>query len=83
MEMKLMGKSLKIKAIEVKTSKKTGNDYVVLRLEDEEKTWINVIDRNLENKKYYNIGTIADFELSIIITRDYATVSVLNVKVIK
>lgn len=78
--MKLTGNNLEVRAVSIKTSKTTGNPYIALRLEDEEGSWLNAIDRNMENKEFYAKGVIADFELNVVLTKGYASASVVSIK---
>ena len=51
--MKLFGLDLEVRAVEVKTSTKTGNPYILLRVEDDHGAWNNVIDRKRCNCRFY------------------------------
>ncbi len=77
--MKLTGNDLEVRSVSIKTSKTTGNPYILLRVEDEHGAWNNVIDRNMDNKPYYTKGVIADFTLNFIQTKNYASLSVIDV----
>lgn len=78
--MKLTGNDLEVRAVSIKTSKTTGNQYIALRLEDKEGSWLNAIDRNIENKEFYAKGVIADFELNVVLAKGYASASVVSIK---
>ena len=77
--MKLFGLDLEVRAAEVKTSTKTGNQYILLRVEDEHGSWGNLIDRNMDHAPYYTKGVFADFTLEYIHTQTYASLSVIDV----
>lgn len=81
--MKVIANNIEVRAVEVKVSKKTGNEYIALRLEDSSGAWLNVIDRNMDNKAFYTKGAMADFELNIVIAKEYASVSVVSVSIKK
>ena len=79
--MKLFGLDLEVRAVEVKTSTKTGNPYILLRVEDDHGAWNNVIDSNMDNKPYYKKGVIADFTLNFMKKKNYASLSVIDVTI--
>ena len=78
--MKLIGLNLEVRSAEVKTSTKTGNQYILLRVEYERGAWGNLIDRNMDNAPCYKKGVFADFTLDYIHTKTYASLSVIDVK---
>lgn len=77
--MKLYAKDVEIRGYEIKESKKTGNEYIMVRVEDETGQRGELIDRTIDNAPYYTRGTIADFVLEYQ-TGKYTSLSVLQVK---
>lgn len=72
----VIAKDLEIRGKEQKTSAKTGNDYIVVRVEDETGKATELLDRNLENFDKYKRGKIADFTLNLDISSKYTNISV-------
>lgn len=81
--MRLATTNLEIRNCEERLSKKTGNPYLIIRVEDDYGEWLNLIDRNIENKKYYTKGTYADFVLDITIRKEFSCISVIDITVTK
>lgn len=78
--MKLQAQNFEIRGYEIKESKKTGNKYIVVRVEDETGERGNLIDRDVDNAPYYKRGTIADFVLNYQ-TGQYTSLSVVQVQI--
>lgn len=76
--MKLKTTGLEVRGIEEKMSKKTGNCYLVVRVEDNNGEWLNFIDRNLSNKEIYTKGTYYDFLLDLYVRKEYTSISIIN-----
>ena len=76
--MKLKTLKLEVRGVEEKMSKKTGNPYLLVRVEDEEGAWMNLVDRDSENKELYKKGNYYDFMLDIQIRKEYTSVSVID-----
>lgn len=79
--MKLTGNNLEIRAVDIKTSTTTGNQYILLRVEDDYGSWSNAIDRNMEHKVFYKKGIVADFTFDLRQTKNYSSLSVIDVKI--
>ena len=47
---------VEIRGHEVKQSKKDGSDYLIVRFEDATGKSHNIVDRDMENRKFYNRG---------------------------
>lgn len=77
--MKLKTLKLEVRGVEEKMSKKTGNPYLLVRVEDEEGAWMNLVDRDMGDKELYKKGNYYDFLLDIQIRKEYTSVSVVNV----
>lgn len=78
--MKLFAKDTEIRGCEIKKSTKTGNEYIIVRIEDEVGNRCQLIDRDVDNAPYYKRGTIADFVLDYQ-TGQYTSLSVLQVQI--
>lgn len=77
--MKLFARNIEIRGCEIKKSTKTGNEYIMVRVEDETGQRGEFIDRAIDNAQYYTRGTIADFVLEYQ-TGKYTSLSVLQVQ---
>lgn len=78
--MRLLAKDFEIRGCEVKESQKTGNKYIVVRVEDETGQRGELIDRAIDNAPYYTRGTIADMVLEYQ-TGKYTSLSVVQLRV--
>jgi hypothetical protein len=61
-------KNAEIRGVERKTSSK-GNEYLVVRIDDERGERSEFLDRDLDNEQYYKRGTFGDFLLNISIAK--------------
>ena len=61
-------KNAEVRGVERKTSNK-GNEYLVVRIDDERGERSELLDRDLDNEKYYKRGTFGDFLLNISIAK--------------
>lgn len=57
--------NLEVRGFERKKSKKSDNEYLIVRVEDEQGKQSELIDRDLDNEKYYKKGTMVDMLLTI------------------
>ena len=57
-------KNAEVRGVERKTSSK-GNEYLVVRVDDERGERSELLDRDLDNEQYYKRGTFGDFLLHI------------------
>lgn len=76
--MKLRTLNLEVRGVEEKMSKKTGNPYLLVRVEDEDGAWLNLVDRDMDDKELYKKGNYYDFLLDIQIRKEYTSVSVID-----
>lgn len=61
-------KNAEVRGVERKTSNK-GNEYLVVRIDDERGERSELLDRDVDNEKYYKRGTFGDFMLHITIAK--------------
>ena len=71
--------NLEIRGKEKKTSSK-GNEYLIVRVEDETGKLNELYDPNLDNFEYYEKGKIADFYIKLELGR-YTNISVADFKI--
>ena len=57
--------NIEIRGFEVKQSKKDGKDYMVVRFEDVTGKGYELVDRDMENQRYYNRGVQGDLYIDI------------------
>jgi hypothetical protein len=62
--MKALIQEVEIRGYEVKNSR-AGQDYLVVRFEDDQGFCNDLIDRNVTNKKYYDKGNVVDLLIDI------------------
>lgn len=74
-------KNAEVRGVERKTSSK-GNEYLVVRVDDERGERSELLDRDLDNEKYYKRGTFGDFLLHIAIAK-YANCEVKQFRAAK
>lgn len=67
--------NLEVRGYERKKSQKNDNEYLIVRVEDEQGKNVELIDRDLDNEKYYKKGTMVDMLLTIS-TGKYTNVSI-------
>ena len=61
-------KNAEVRGVERKTSNK-GNEYLVVRIDDERGERSELLDRDVDNEKYYKRGTFGDFLLHVSIAK--------------
>lgn len=61
-------KNAEVRGVERKTSNK-GNEYLVVRIDDERGERSELLDRDVDNEKYYKRGTFGDFLLNVSIAK--------------
>lgn len=71
--------NLEIRGKEKKTSSK-GNEYLIVRVEDETGKLNELYDPNLDNFEYYEKGKIADFYIKLELGK-YTNISVADFKI--
>jgi len=57
-------KNAEVRGVERKMSNK-GNEYLIVRVDDERGERSELLDRDLDNEQYYTRGTFGDFLLHI------------------
>lgn len=60
-EMVVKLENIEIRGHEVKTSRKDGSEYLIVRYEDETGKNYEIVDRNMGNEPGYKRGTVGDF----------------------
>ena len=60
----VMLKNAEVRGVERKMSSK-GNEYLIVRVDDERGERSELLDRDLDNEQYYKRGTFGDFLLHI------------------
>lgn len=78
--MRVSATNLEIRGKEVKTSQKTGNEYIIARVEDDTGKSYEFIDRDMDHFEYYKKGRTADFVLDLEIYGRNWSVSVADFK---
>lgn len=63
--MKAIVKNIEVRGSEIKTSAKTGNEYIIVRFEDETGAAQELIDRDMDNAEYYKRGVHGDLLIDI------------------
>lgn len=61
-------KNAEVRGVERKTSNK-GNEYLVVRIDDERGERSELLDRDVDNEQYYKRGTFGDFLLHVSIAK--------------
>ena len=61
-------KNAEVRGVERKMSSK-GNEYLIVRVDDERGERSELLDRDLDNEQYYKRGTFGDFLLHITIAK--------------
>lgn len=74
-------KNAEVRGVERKTSSK-GNEYLVVRVDDERGERSELLDRDLDNEQYYKRGTFGDFLLHVSIAK-YANCEIKQFKAAK
>lgn len=74
-------KNAEVRGVERKTSSK-GNEYLVVRVDDERGERSELLDRDLDNEQYYKRGTFGDFLLHVTIAK-YAKCEIKQFKAAK
>lgn len=80
--MEVVANNLEIRGVEVKTSSKTNNEYLIVRVEDETGKAYELLDRDVENKECYKRGVQCDMTLDLRLGK-YSSLSILKMDVHK
>lgn len=75
--MLVLAKNLEIRGVERKLSKKTDSEYLIVRIEDETGKSYELMDRDIENQKYYKRGVQCDLELDLRIGK-YTNITIVK-----
>jgi len=75
-------KNVNIRGCEVRTSKKTGEDYLLVRLEDETGAPAELLDHDVERKNFYKRNVDGDLTVRVTIGR-YTNVEIVDFKAYK
>ena len=67
---------IEIRGYEVKQSRTTGRDYLVVRFEDVAGKSHSIVDRDMENRKYYNKGVQGYFYANLDMGKKYTNFEV-------
>ena len=71
--------NIEVRGCEKKTSK-AGNDYLVVRCDDETGNRSDFMDKDMEREQYYKRGTVGDLTLKLDIGK-YANVEIIDFKI--
>lgn len=68
--------NIEIRGHEVKESKKDGKPYMVVRFEDETGRSHEILDRDMENERFYKRGTVGDLYADLDIGKNFTKFTV-------
>ena len=74
-------KNAEVRGVEKKRSKK-GNDYLVVKIDDETGERSELMDKDISREEYYKRGTVGDFTIKLDISK-FANVEVKDFKITK
>lgn len=72
---------IEIRGHEVKTSKKDGKPYMVVRYEDQTGKSFEILDRDMDREQFYKRGTLGSFYAEVDIGRNFSSVRVSEFKI--
>lgn len=75
-------KNLEIRGVEKRTSKKSEEEYLIVRVEDETGRAYELLDRDVENMPVYKRGVECDLTLDIRLGK-YTNVSIVKMNIHK
>lgn len=75
-------KNIEIRGVEEKQSKKTENEYLIVRVEDETGRAYELLDRDVENKECYKRGIQCDLTLDLRLGK-YSNLTIIKMDVHK
>lgn len=75
-------KNLEIRGVEKRTSKKTEEEYLIVRVEDETGRAYELLDRDVENMSIYKRGVECDLTLDLRLGK-YTNVSIVKMNIHK
>lgn len=75
-------KNLEIRGVEKRTSKKTEEEYLIVRVEDETGRAYELLDRDVENMSAYKRGVECNLTLDLRLGK-YTNVSIVKMDIIK
>lgn len=74
--------NIEIRGHEVKTSKKDGKPYMVVRFEDETGRSHEILDRDMDNQPHYKRGTVGHIYAYLDIGRNFTRFEVSRFEVV-
>lgn len=80
--MKIKAENIEIRGVEIRQSKKTANEYLIVRVEDETGRSYELLDRDLENKDCYKRGIECDLTMDLRMGK-YSSLTILKMDVHK
>lgn len=75
-------KNLEIRGVEKRTSKKSEEEYLIVRVEDETGRAYELLDRDVENMSAYKRGVECNLTLDLRLGK-YTNVSIVKMDIIK
>lgn len=75
-------KNLEIRGVEERTSKKSEEEYLIVRVEDETGRAYELLDRDVENMSAYKRGVECNLTLDLRLGK-YTNVSIVKMDIIK
>ncbi len=75
-------KNLEIRGVEKRTSKKSEEEYLIVRVEDETGRAYELLDRDVENMSIYKRGVECDLTLDLRLGK-YTNVSIVKMNIHK
>lgn len=75
-------KNLEIRGVEKRTSKKSEEEYLIVRVEDETGRAYELLDRDVENMSAYKRGVECNLTLDLQLGK-YTNVSIVKMDIIK
>lgn len=75
-------KNLEIRGVEKRTSKKSEEEYLIVRVEDETGRAYELLDRDVENMSVYKRGVECDLTLDLRLGK-YTNVSIVKMNIHK
>ena len=75
-------RNLEIRGVEKRTSKKSNDEYLIVRVEDETGRSYELLDRDAENMSHYKRGVECDLTLDLRLGK-YTNVSIVKMDIHK
>lgn len=74
--------NLEFRGLEEKTSKKTGDNYLIVRFDDEAADRVEFLDRDLERKPFYKRGKFYNVTVQVVHST-YTNITLVDAKEVK